>query len=119
MLLPQRIIGLVPTGVLKGRTNIGAVFVRRHNLEVNLEAVKSETENIPKAKVHAKWVKAIHEKYKPIEEEYLRIELANSHKNLSENEKRELFAPVRSKLLPGVGSNHRPIGYNLLQLLEG
>ncbi len=59
---------------------------------------------------HAKWVKAIHEQYKPIEEEYSRIELANSGKYLSENEKRELFAPVISKLLPGVGSNHRPIG---------
>ncbi len=65
---------------------------------------------------HAKWVKAIHEKYKPIEEEYLRIELANSHKNLTENEKRELFAPVRSRLLPGVGSNHRPIGYYLTSI---
>lgn len=60
---------------------------------------------------HAEWLNPILKSYKPLEEEYERIELANSHKNLSENEKRELFAPVRSNWLPGVGSNHRPSGY--------
>ena len=58
-----------------------------------------------------KWIDFIKEKYAGVTEEYRTLELANSGKYFTENEKRELFAPVRSKLLPGVESNHRPIGY--------
>lgn len=49
---------------------------------------------------HTEWLNPILRSYKPLEEEYERIELANSHKNLSENEKRGQKAPVRSKYLP-------------------
>ncbi len=62
------------------------------------------------------WIDLIKEKYAPVTDEYRRIELAHSDKYLTENEKRELFAPVISKLLPGVGSNHRPIGYYLTSI---
>ncbi len=57
-----------------------------------------------------KWIDFMKEKYAGVTEEYRTLELANSGKYFTENEKRELFAPVISKLLPGEGSNLRPIG---------
>ena len=78
---------------------IMAALILQVGMPVNAEPAINPTQDT-KVQAPVKVVLAIHEKYKPIEEEYLRIELANSHKNLSENEKRELFAPVRSKLLP-------------------
>ena len=72
MLLLQRIVGLKPDGIWKGRTSIDAVFVRKHNLEVNLEAVKAETESIPKIKVQD-WLLLVegHKKYHAVENCYL------------------------------------------------
>ena len=56
------------------------------------------------------WLELLVEKLPPFKEEYKKLELANSQGKLTENEKRETFASLKSKWLPGVGSNHRPIG---------
>ena len=76
-----------------------AALILQVGMPVNAEPAINSTQDT-KVQAPVKVVLAIHEKYKPIEEEYLRIELANSGKYFTENEKRELFAPVRSKLLP-------------------
>lgn len=56
------------------------------------------------------WLEPIVEKYPPFEEEYKKLELAYSQGKLTETQKKEAFASLKLKWLPGVGSNHRPIG---------
>lgn len=40
------VVKIEPHGIWMGRKNVGSVFVRKHNLQVNLDAVKAETKKV-------------------------------------------------------------------------
>ena len=60
------------SGIWTGRKNIRAVFVRKHNLEVNLEAVKEKTAGVETAKAND-WLLLVegHKKYHSVENLFL------------------------------------------------
>lgn len=62
------------------------------------------------------WLEPLVEKYPPLEEEYRKLELAYSQGKLTETQKKEAFASLKLKWLPGEGSNLRPIGYYLTSI---
>lgn len=62
------------------------------------------------------WLEPIIEKCPPLKEENEKLELAYSQGKLTETQKKEAFASLKLKWLPGVGSNHRPIGYYLTSI---
>lgn len=72
MILPiPQIIPLIPQCVLRGR-KLSAVFVRKHNLEINLEAVRNETNKVSSLS-SSDWLFLIegYKKYHAVENHYL------------------------------------------------